>query len=164
MSLDAAYLVADGNGAYIEGSQAALDLLGIDLDGLKARRVGDFSEAGARESVRELLSTWVSRPGTWLTGVTDLVRADGTSVRVRFAAIRRPNGELVTRFDPHSEEGEGSEPAIGDVLEAWRRQERKLAELPPGSEQYVLAEAESEWLRTEYQRLVAARTDDTAEF
>jgi hypothetical protein len=68
------------------------------------------------------------------------------------------------RLDADSGEVDGSpERDVGDVLQAWRRQERLLGRLTPGTAEHERVEAETGRLRTEYQRLVSARLEETSE-
>jgi len=60
-------------------------------------------------------------------------------------------------------EADSTAPVVGDVLNAWRRQERILSRLTPGSPEHLQAALEAERLRREYQRLVAGRMQETSE-
>ena len=160
MRPEAAYVVSAADGVYVDATHAALELLGTDIDGLKTRRVGDFSPPGGREMMDELLEWTRWNPGLWRTGVTEILRTDGWVIRVGYAAIRRPRGQLVMRLEPDGGGNGVVEPAVSDVLDVWRRKARELAELTPGTDEFVLAEAEVEWLNAEYQRLFAAKTEE----
>jgi hypothetical protein len=160
MRPEAAYVVSAADGMYVDATQAALELLRTDIQGLKARRVGDFSPPGGRETMNDLLAWTRRNPGLWRTGITEILRTDGWVVAVRFAAIRRPKGQLVMRLEADGAANGVVEPAVSDVLEAWRQKARELAELTPGTDEFVLAEAEVEWLNAEYQRLFAAKSEE----
>lgn len=153
-----AYVIADGHGSCLNATDPALELLGTDMDTLRMLRVGDLTKPETPDSLTRQLVASCENPGEWLGGTCELLRADGTTVAVRFGTIRLRSGELVARFEPL-----GRAPADAnsprEVLEAWRHQEQALAWTPPGTTEHRLAELEALWLGGEYQRLSIARAE-----
>ena len=154
----AAYVIADGHGSCLHATDPALDLLGIDIETLRLLRVGDLSKANTPDSLTRQLVASCDHVGAWLTGVCELLRADGATVPVRFGTLRHKSGELIARFEPLPA---ASTSANGprEVLETWRQQELALARTPPDTIEHRVAELEALWLAAEYQRLAIARAE-----
>jgi PAS domain-containing protein len=159
MMADPAYVIAGRDGRYIAASQGALALLGIDIDRLRDSQIDDYFNETTADAIRGLVRQRATPPDRWLGGVTHLRKADGTVVRVRYAAFPQASGELVTRLYP--EPAKSERPV--QLLDAWRRQERTLASLSPGSAARARAEAEADRLRVAYQRVVLARVHEGQE-
>ena len=156
----AAYVIADAHGSCMDATDAALEMLGIDLETLRLLRVGDLTKADSPDSLTRQLVASCDQVGSWLTGVCELLRVDGATVPVRFGTLRLKSGELVARFEQVRGSATG---AYGprEILEAWRQQELALARTPQGSIERQVVELEALWLAAEYQRLAIERAEST---
>lgn len=156
----AAYVIADGHGSCLDATDAALEMLGIDIETLRLLRVGDLTKADSPDSLTRQLVASCDQVGAWLTGACELLRADGVAVPVRFGTLRLKSGELVARFErlPGSATG-----AYGprETLEAWRQEEQALARTQQGTIERQVVELEALWLAAEYQRLAIERAEST---
>ena len=151
-----AYVIADGHGSCLDATGPALELLGTDIDTLRMLRAGDLTKPDTPDSLTGQLVASCDNVGHWLGGTCELLRADGASVRVRFATLRMKTGELAVRFDRLDDTSvERATPR--EVLAAWREQELALARTQAGSLEHRAAELEALWLAAEYQRLAIAR-------
>ena len=154
----AAYVIADGHGSCLHATDPALEMLGVDLETLRLLRVGDLSKAETPDSLTRQLVASCEQVGSWLTGVCELLRADGATVPVRFGTLRLKTGELATRFEPLMAAFAN---AYGprEVLARWRHQELAITSTRPDTMEHQLAQLEALWLAAEYQRLALARAD-----
>jgi hypothetical protein len=153
-----AYVIADGHGSCLDATDAALEMLGIDIGTLRLLRVGDLTKANSPDSLTRQLVASCDQVGSWLTGVCELLRADSATVPVRFGTLRLKSGELVARFELFP--GPAT-PGPRETLEAWRQQEQALARTPQGSIERQVVELEALWLAAEYQRLAIERAGST---
>ena len=153
-----AYVIADGHGSCLNATDPALELLGTDMDTLRMLRVGDLTKPETPDSLTRQLVASCENPGEWLGGTCELLRADGASVRVRFATLRLKTEELAVRFEPLVDEAAETK-GPREVLQAWRGQELALAGTRTGSIEHRVAEFEALWLAAEYQRLAVARAE-----
>jgi hypothetical protein len=154
----AAYVIADGHGSCLDATDAALDMLGIDIETLRLLRVGDLTKANSPDSLTRQLVASCDQVGSWLTGACELLRADGIAVPVRFGTLRLKSGELVARFERFP--GRATKAAgPRETLEAWRQQELALARTPQGTIERQVVELEALWLAAEYQRLAIERAE-----
>ena len=152
----AAYVIADGHGSCLDATDAALEMLGIDMETLRLLRVGDLTKANSPDSLTRQLVASCDQVGSWLTGVCELLRADGVTVPVRFGTLRLKSGELVARFERTPAPATGTT-GPRETLEAWRQQELALARTPQGTIERLVVELEALWLAAEYQRLAIER-------
>ena len=154
----AAYVIADAHGSCLDATDPALEMLGIGIETLRLLRVGDLSKANSPDSLTRQLVASCDQVGTWLTGVCELLRADGASVPVRFGTLRLRSGELVARFE-RLPGAASSATGPRETLEAWRQQELALARAPQGTIERQVVELEALWLAAEYQRLAIERAE-----
>ena len=152
------YVIADGHGSCLDATAPALELLGTDIDTLRMLRVGDLTKPDTPDSLTRQLVASCDNIGDWLGGTCELLRADGASVRVRFATLRMKSGDLAVRFEPLGEEAADSK-GPREVLQAWREQELALAWTQAGTIEHSVTELEALWLAAEYQRLAIARAE-----
>jgi PAS domain S-box-containing protein len=153
-----AVITIDKAGRYLDANAAALDLLGVSLDELRASEPGRFAVQPAIESEQAALrNPWEAGGEQLLVGTAGLRRADGSTVRVSYAVETVESGFLA-RIRPV--EGSPEAPAtlftVGEVLREWRAAERVLAELAPGTPEWTRTQGEVEMLRGRYQRLFGA--------
>lgn len=121
-------LVADRQGRYLEADDAALELLGLTLEELRAMRVGDLSGPHA-----ELAATvWRRLAATgqdMSSGEGTLYLPSGAEVRVRYLRIAAvPNGRYELLIEPIGAD-RADRPPVSDrpaiVLREWRAAERE---------------------------------------
>ena len=153
-----AYVIADGHGSCLDATGPALELLGTDIDTLRILRVGDLTKPDTPDSLTGQLIASCDNIGHWLRGTCELLRADGASVRVRFATLRLKSGELAVRFEL-LDDGSAERATPREVLQVWREQELALARTQAGGLEQRTAELEALWLAAEYQRLAIARAE-----
>ena len=153
-----AYVIADGHGSCLDATDPALELLGTDIDTLRMLRVGDLTKPDTPDSLTRQLIASCDNVGRWLSGTCELLRADGATVRVRFATLRLKTAELAVRFEPLVDDATDAQ-GPREVLQAWREQELALAWTRAGSLEHRVAELEALWLAAEYQRLAVARAE-----
>lgn len=153
-----AYVIADGHGSCLDATGPALELLGTDITTLRMLRVGDLTKPDTPDSLTRQLVASCDNVGRWLGGTCELLRADGATVRVRFATLRLKTEQLAVRLEPLVDEGAETK-GPREVLQAWREQELALAWTQVGSIDHRAAELEALWLAAEYQRLAVARAE-----
>jgi PAS domain S-box-containing protein len=157
MPTEPAYLVADQRGACVHANEAALELLGMDQTTLGCLKVSDLFPAGAPDGLRQRLDV-AAETESWAVHETDLIRADGSTIRVSLASMRAATGELVLRLE---RPGTNADPGpVRDVLQAWRQQELELSRSAPGTPQHLVANADAQRLSSEYRRIVSAHSDE----
>jgi len=142
-------------GRYIGANQAALDLLGVSLEELRASSPERFSVRQADDGDQAALrAEWELDGSQPLLGTAGLKRADGTTIRVSYA-IESSAGGFSARIQPvdGSPQAPPSVFTVGTVLRQWRAAERSLAELQAGSEEWTRTLGEIEMLRDRYQEL-----------
>jgi hypothetical protein len=130
----------------------------MDHASLECLKVSDLFPAGAPDGLRQRLDA-ATEHQTWIAQESDLIRADGSTIRVRLSSMRAPTGELVLRLE-RPESHADSAVHVRDVLQAWRRQEQEVARSAPGTPQHLVADADAQRLSSEYRRLVTAHADE----
>ena len=145
-----AFLIAAADGRYLDGDDAALELLGISREQLQGLRIGDLSGPHA-QLAREVWARLAPAGQPLPAGESTLYRPDGSAVRVRYLRIAPTAGgafEIV--FEPI--EGQADEPPAASrpsaVLERWREIDRNGDDPAQGSAA----------LRELYQHSVRARS------
>lgn len=155
MNLSYPYLIADPRGSIVDSTGPAAELLGTDSEAIVGSQIEDLAATEDQADLEHLVTDPGWQPRTWRVGTFHAVR-DGHPIRLRFAAIGLDPGRLAIRLDPDCDESGARNRDVAKVLEAWRQQERDLAQLAPGTIEYALSELEADWLSREYQRLVTA--------
>jgi PAS domain-containing protein len=148
----------DAAGHCLNANRAALDLLRVSLDELRAAPAGHFSiQPSVDEEESALRAQWTAGGREPLAGTTGLMRGDGATIRVAYAIESTGFG-----FRARLQQVEGSPHSptsvftVGDVLREWRAAERQLTELSPGSPDWARTLSEIELLRNRYQELFNA--------
>jgi PAS domain-containing protein len=145
----------DAEGRYVGANQAALDLLGVSLEELRASAPDRFAirptDTSEQAALRAEWETDGSRP---LVGTAGLKRADGVEIRVSYAIEAAGSGFTARMWQV---EGLPEAPptvfTVGSVLREWRAAERTLAELHPDSREWANTASEIALLRSRYQEL-----------
>ena len=153
-----AVMTLDSAGRYVDASAAALDLLGVSLAELRASAPDRFTMRPATDAEQAALrAAWATDGALPLVGTAGLRRADGTPIRVAYAIEPADPGfrARLWRVDgsPHAPTTLFT---VGAVLREWRAAERELAELFPGTPEWVRTLSEIELLRGRYDELFRA--------
>jgi hypothetical protein len=148
----------------IEVTDAALELLGMTLDQLKALPPGALSLKEDRAGSAEFKAAWHDSGRATIVGASTARLLDGELIRVRYVITPQPDGsfEVILERTDESVEEPPRTYTVGAVLSAWRAAERQLAALEPESEEWRVAQADIDYFRAEYQRVArerAARED-----
>lgn len=155
-----AVIVALTDGTVTDATPAALDLLGVTLEQLKAAPSGTFSAHPAPQAEQDALrSEWEDAGAPTLGGESTIKRRDGTERRVRYLVDGDPEGQLIIVLVPLEArpDAEATVYGLGDVLTAWRAAERHLEEIASGSPEWRSVTAEIMTLRDSYHDLFRAR-------
>jgi PAS domain-containing protein len=150
-------VVADSK--IIEATDAALEILGLSLEELRALPPGGLSLEEDRVGREGFRDAWQDGGQGAIVGAGTIRLLDGRLIRVRYLIDPQPDGTFEIIIE-RSQESVAEPPrayTVGAVLSAWRTAERRLAELGQDSPEWAAAQAEIDHFRTEYQRL--ARTE-----
>jgi PAS domain S-box-containing protein len=160
-----ASLVLDADGRAVDASPEALDLLGVTLEELLELPPGAFApEEPDPEARRAFRDEWERRGQPDLFGEGVIRRLDGTTIRVRFAVTTRSDGTFEALLEPADTPVERPSRVFagGEMIAAWRDAERRLADLEPGSPEWVSVTDEIDSFRSTYQGLFGSREASTA--
>jgi hypothetical protein len=150
-----ARIIVGADSTVIEATDAALEIVGMTLEALRALPPGGLSVEQDRSGSAEFEAAWAETGRGPILGAGTIRLLDGRLVRVRYLVTPQPDGTYEVILE-RSEEAV-TEPAraytLGAVLSKWRAAERELAELAPGSPEWTAVQAEIDHFRTEYQRL-----------
>lgn len=153
-------LELDADGKIRSANQAAIDMLGIELDDLRALAPGALSaEPTDPAESAALREQWEAAGDAALVGITSIKRPDGDLLRVAFAIVHQDDGSFLATLNPvpGSKVGKSRVYTVGAVLGQWRAAERELETLTIGSPAYEAVREEVESLRGQYRRLFEAR-------
>ena len=159
-----ATIVIGSDSAVLAASDAALEMLGgLTLEQLRELPRGALSvdpDEGNSESLR---AAWSEAGAPALVGSGTIRLLDGTLVRVRYLITPMADGtlELILDRSPESTDHPPRTYTVGSVLSEWRAAERKLAHIPPDSPDWVKVEAEIDYFRRAYRRVVRAKSEDS---
>lgn len=160
-----ASLTLDAAGRAVDASPEALEILGVTLEELLALPPGAFSSAPPDpEASAAFREEWERRGRPDLFGEGTIKRLDGTAIRVRFAITATADDRFEAVLEPIDRPVERSSAVFvgGDVIAAWREAERRLADLEPGSPEWLTVSDEIDRFRTTYQGLFARREASAA--
>lgn len=154
----AAVVMLDREGRYLDADDAALALLGVaSVEAFRAMSPEDFAavppDAVEQEAWRK--AYFASRAeGVLAEGA--FRRTDGELVRIRTAILEEPDGRFRAMFYPVERPTTNLTAKlyrIGDVLAEWRAAERRLDEVDPDSHTGRELHREVALLREQYQQL-----------
>ena len=150
-----AVISLDATGRYIGANRPALLLFGVTLAELRASPPDRFAIRPTSDSERTALrAEWESAGLGPLVGTAGLKRADGTMIRISYAIETARSGFRARLWQVEgSPEAPPSVFSVGSVLREWRAAERSLAELVPGTPEWVRTLDEIELLRDSYHEL-----------
>jgi PAS domain S-box-containing protein len=149
-------IILSPDGRYSEANAAALELLGVTRDELRASDPGRFAaEPTNAEADAAFREAWEASGKPDIGGATTIRRADGTEARVKFAIRQMEDGSYTVLLTPVPDAR--PEPTTvytaGDVLAAWRASERQLETLPEDAPERLGIMADIEEFRQRYQLL-----------
>ncbi|HSL76447.1 MAG TPA: PAS domain-containing protein [Candidatus Limnocylindrales bacterium] len=149
-------LILNPDGSTADANTAALELLRLTLDELRALPPGALSpeapDPAADEAFRE---EWKRQGSPDLSGEGTIRRLDGSEVRVKFGITPTDDGRFVAIMEEVATAVEAP-PVLytaGQVLAHWRAAERRLAEIPEGSAEWQAVTREIETFRSRYHAL-----------
>lgn len=155
----AATVILDREGRYLDADDAALELLGVNsVEEFRSMSPDVFAAVPPDPEEQEAWrkAYFASRAeGVLAEGA--FRRTDGELVRVRTAILAEPDGRFRALFYPVERPTTNLSAKIyriGDVLAEWRAAERELAEVDPASDEGIALAAEVTLLRSQYQELV----------
>jgi PAS domain S-box-containing protein len=153
-----AVIVLDAAGRYVDANAAALGLLGVSLEELRASAPDRFTlQPLADVEQAALRAQWKAGGEQPVVGSAGIRRADGTTIRVSYA-IEADESGVRARIWPV--DGPPDAPTtlytVGDVLREWRAAERELAELSSGTPEWARTVDEIAVLRRQYQEIFRA--------
>jgi hypothetical protein len=155
-------LTISPDGEVLDATPEALTLLGVSLDELLALPRGALAaEPADPDQDAAFREQWEASGRPDIGGQATLQRLDGSKVRVRFAISQNSQGTFTAILDPTTAPVEA--PPIlftaGDVLQAWRAAERRLATLQEGTAEWSTVADEIEGFRARYQEAFQAGRD-----
>lgn len=151
-------LILDSDGRFVDANGAALELLGVSVEELRASGLERFAiEPLDRIELARLREEWEGHGAHPLAGTAGLRHLDGTRIRVAYVVERHGHG-----FHARLRQVDGDVDAaptvftVGDVLREWRAAERQLGLLEPGTDEWRRVQREIDLLRGQYQELFRA--------
>ncbi len=149
-------MILNADGSTDDANAAALELLRVSLDELRALPAGAFSpEPPDPEADAAFRSEWERQGSPDLGGEGTIRRLDGSTVRVKFGITPTADGKFVAIMEPV--DGPTDAPptvyTAGQMLAAWRAAERRLAEIPEGSAEWRSVHHEIDVFRSRYHEL-----------
>jgi PAS domain-containing protein len=152
-------LTLSPDGEVLDATPEALTLLGVTLQELRALPRGALStEPPDPQSDEAFREQWEASGRPDIGGQATLRRLDGSMIRVRFAISESHGGGFNAVLDPIDAPVDAPAKVFtaGDVLQAWRAAERRLATLVEGSTEWASVNGEVDHFRTRYQELFQA--------
>jgi PAS domain-containing protein len=155
-TLDDAVVTISPDGRCLAGSPAALELLGVGLDELRAGDVGALVPGTFGDAARESWRVWVASGMALARGEKEILQPGGRRVRVSFETVRRADGMYDETLVALAGNPERRSPytTLAAVLEAVREAERALAELPKRSRRRRALRSDIGQLREAFEQIV----------
>ena len=155
---NAAMVILDVQGRYVDADEAALELLGVaSVDELRATPPERFAAVPPDAQEQEAWQRAYSESSAQgVLAEAAFRRLDGELVRVRTAIVPEPDGTYRALFYPVERPTANLVPRlfrIADILAEWRSAERRLVEVDAQSEEGAQLASEVELLREQYQQL-----------
>lgn len=150
-----ARILVGADSTIIEASEAALEIVGLTLEELRALPPGGLSVEQDRSGSAEFEAAWAETGRGPILGAGTIRLLDGRLIRVRYLVTPQADGTYEVILE-RSKEAVTEPPrayTLGAVLSKWRAAERELGELSAGSPEWTAVHAEIDHFRTEYQRL-----------
>ena len=153
-------LILNPDGSTADANAAALELLRVTLDELRALPPGAFSpeppDPAATDAFRE---EWERQGSPDMAGEGTVRRLDGSEVRVKFGITPTDDGRFVAIMEEVAAPVDTPQVlyTAGQVLALWRAAERQLAEIPEGSAEWQAVTREVDRFRARYHELFDRR-------
>jgi PAS domain S-box-containing protein len=156
-----ARILVGSDSTILEATDAALDLLGLTIDELRALPPGALSMEEDREASAGFSEAWEQGGRGAVVGSGTMRRLDGRLVRLRYhiAPLADETFDIIIEESLESVTEPARTYTLNTALSAWRAAERKLASVDPQSPEGVRAQAEFDYFRMEYQRLAHPPTE-----
>ena len=150
-----ARILLTASGGILSATPAALDLLGLTLDELKALPPGSMTLDQDRVDSAAFGDAWEGSGRAPIIGSATAQLTSGRRIRLRYLIRVQDDGTLEAFLEssPESIAKPSRMYTVGSVLSAWRAAERHLEELAVDSPEWAIAHSESEHFRSEYRRL-----------
>ena len=153
---DRPLIIVASDGTYIDANPAALELLGVTIDELRASPPNRFAaEPGDPDAEAAFRKAWEASGRPDLGGSGTIRRADGSTTPVKFAITEVDGGSFAVLLTPMPDAPQ--QPSVlytaGDVLAAWRAAERRLEAIPEGEPERLNILADIAEFRERYQLL-----------
>lgn len=156
-----ARIIVDAESKIVDATDAALELLGLTLDELRALPPGGLALEEDKALTAAFQAAWRESGRGAIMGAGTARLLDGRLIRVRYLVTPQDDGTYEVILE-RSDEPVGEPPrtyTLGTVLSAWRAAERELAALAEGSSEWAAVQAEIEHFRQEYHRLARTKRD-----
>lgn len=155
----AATVILDREGRYLDADEAALELLGVaSVEEFRSMSPAVFAAVPPDPEEQEAWrKAYFSSRAEGVLAESALRRTDGELVRIRTAILEEPDGRFRALFYPVERPTTNVSAKlyrIGDVLAEWRAAERELDEVDPASDEGIALAAEVALLRSQYKELV----------
>lgn len=150
-----ARILVNADSTINDATDAALELLGLDLEELRALPSGALSLEEDIDAAAGFDAAWMASGREPIFGSGTLRLRDSRLVRVRYLITVQPDGGYDVVLEP-SDESVTDPPrmyTVGEALAKWRAAERKLAAVDAAGSEWGTVQAEFEHFRREYHRL-----------
>jgi PAS domain S-box-containing protein len=158
-------ITVTADGRYSDANAAALELLGVTLDELRASPPNRFAaEPGDPDAEAAFREAWEASGRPDLGGFGTIRRADGSTIAVKFAIREVDGGSFVVLLTPAPGAPRGASVlyTAGEVLAAWRAAERRLEAIPDDEPERLTILADIAEFRERYQLLFQRSRGDLA--
>jgi hypothetical protein len=160
-----ARIVVTGDSKILEATDAALELLDLTFDQLRALPPGSLSLEADRAATAGFEAAWDGSGRGEIVGSGSVKLLDGRLLRIRYLITPLPDGifEIIIERADESVSEPPRMYTVGSALSAWRAAERKLEKVAPGSDEWTAVQSEIAYFRAEYQRVArgaSARSPD----
>ena len=149
-------LIITPDGTTADANPAALELLRVSLDEIRALPAGAFSpEPPDPEASRAFREAWEDQGEPDVGGEATIRLLDGSALRVRFGITPIEDGRLMAIME--KVDADTDAPPVmhtaGQALAHWRAAERMLVEIPEGTAEWRAVSHEVEVFRSRYHEL-----------
>ena len=153
-----ARIVVAGDSTILEATDAALELLDLTFEQLRALPRGSLSLEEDKLATVGFEAAWRESGRAEIFGSGSVRLLDGRLIRIRYLITPQTDGTFAIVIE-RADEAVSAPPRMytaGAVLSAWRAAERSLENVAPGSDEWQAAQAEIDYFRAEYQRVARA--------
>ncbi len=150
-----ARILVNADSTINDATDAALELLGLDMEELRALPSGALSLEADIAAAKGFDTAWVASGREPIFGSGTLRLRDSQLLRVRYLITVQSDGgyDIVLERSDESVTDPPRMYAVGEALTKWRAAERKLAAVDPAGSEWGTVQSEIEHFRREYHRL-----------